>query len=94
MKFNPDKDFQKHRDAAGGVWLVQNGHRFSISGKHVGKVSADASKDDMPEEDDRKDIRNRAKKKVKDFAGNDKANSPIAKALEENRAVEAAEERA
>ncbi len=89
MKFDPDSEYQKHRDVNGGVWFIQNGHRFSLSGRDLGKVG---SLEKPPKEGKQKsDVRKRAAKKLQDFAGDTESAGPVADALKENRSAEAAE---
>jgi hypothetical protein len=89
MKFDPDSEYQKHRDVNGGVWFIQNGHRFTLGHKDLGPVG---STEKPPKEDKKlKDVRKRAAKKLKDFAGSDESAGPVADALKENRSAEAAE---
>ena len=38
MKFNPDKDFTKHRAMSGGIYFVQDGEKFSAGHEHIGKA--------------------------------------------------------
>jgi hypothetical protein len=90
MKFDPDKDFQKHRDSHGGSWYVQNGHRFSMGLVDLGK---EGSTEKPPKDKEKKDVRKRAAKKLKDYSGDDESAGPVAEALKENRAAAAAEER-
>ncbi len=97
MKFRPDSEYQKHRDVFGGVWFVQDGQRFSISGKHLGRAKPTDSKADLEAlvkegKKARKEAKKRTKDKLKEFAPNEQGTlSPIAEALKENREAEAAE---
>ena len=89
MKFDPDSEYQKHRDVNGGVWFIQNGHRFSMGHKDLGKVG---STEKQPKEGKkRNEVRQRAAAKLKDFAGSDESAGPVADALKENRSAEEAE---
>ncbi len=98
MKFDPDSEYQKHRDVQGGVWYIQNDHRFSVGHKDLGKVGpTDKPPKDEPELSKKekkrlKAIRKRAAKKLASFAENRPSGS-VAEALQENRASAAAEER-
>jgi len=93
MKFNPDKNYQKHRDVQGGVWFMQGGHRFSIAGKHLGRCSPEDTKKDLEKEEKKKRKKaQRRKEKLDAFSENTPAEGSIAEALKENRAAAAAEE--
>jgi hypothetical protein len=91
MKFDPDKAHLKHRDANGGAWYVQNGHRYSMAGVDLGKIG---STEKPPKTKKDKDVRKRAAKKLKDFSGEGESFGPVADALRENKAAAAAEEQA
>ena len=92
MKFDPDSEYQKHRDVQGGVWYIQNGHRFSVGHKDLGKVGSlekppkDEPKLDKKEKKRLKAIRKRAAKKLEGFAENRPSGS-VQEALQENRAA-------
>ena len=97
MKFNPDIDFATHRDAEGGRWYLQNGHKFTVSGIHLGPVDGKSDKPDAAEpkksKPENKAIRERAAKKLEGFKTPEQTGS-IAQALNENQAAAAAEEHA
>jgi len=87
MKFDPDSDYQKHRDAQGGVWFIQEGRKFSVRGKDLGE--ADPVKKSLNQR--KEEVRARASEKLKDYSEREVSGS-VAEALKENRAAVAAEE--
>ena len=96
MKFDPDSEYATHRDAEGGRWFIQNGHRFTVSGIHLGQ-NGKPGKPDAAEpsqsSQDKEAIRKRATKKLEGFKTPEKPGS-IAQALNENKQAAAAEEHA
>ena len=89
MKFDPDSDYAKHRDANGGVWLIQNGRKYSPSGILLGKD--ESIRDKNGDTTARAAIRQRAAEKLVDFSGKEAKPGTIADALAENRKAEQAE---
>ena len=92
MKFDPDSDYAKHRDATGGLWFIQNGHEFTVRGKYIGPVDKVEGKKEAKKQEEKQAIRKRAAKKLDDFSDKTDSAGPIADALKENRAAVAAEE--
>ena len=93
MKFDPDSEYQKHRDANGGVWFIQNGQKFTVRGKKLGPVDSELQTQKDERKKQKKAIRDRATKKLADYSGSDASGGSIAAALKENREAKAAEER-
>lgn len=103
MKFDPDKDFTKHRAMAGGIFYVQNGEKFSAGHEHIGK--APSAKNPEPKKKAAKKaakkeptVRERAAAKIAQKKGGldgfKKADNPdaIDSMLSENAASKKAEE--
>lgn len=94
MKFDPDSEYAKHRDASGGVWLIQNGRKYTVRGRDLGEKDDLVLSTEAKEKDERKqDVRDRASDKLKHFK-NLSETGPIAEAFKENAEAVAAEENA
>lgn len=91
MKFDPDRDYAKHRDAHGGVWFMQDGQRFTVRGKHLGKAGGTSRPPNEASKKKHSEVRERANEKLKNFSNVVESSSPVAEALKENRAAAAAE---
>lgn len=94
-EFDPDSDFEKHRDIKGNIHFVQDGHVFSAGHEHMGKVTKPTakpaqSKKQTPEQKSAKD---RASEKLKGFKEPEMPGE-VKDALAENKEALAAEEHA
>ena len=91
-EFDPDSDFQKHRDMVDGVHYTQDGYAFTTGFKCLGKVTGTkkpaTTKEQTPAQ---KSAKERASDKLKGFAKPDMPDE-MQSALEENKAAAIAEE--
>lgn len=93
--FDPDSDYEKHRDIKGHIHFVQDGHVFSAGHEHMGKATKPtakpaSSKAQTPEQKSAKD---RASEKLKGFKEPDMPGE-VKDALAENKAALKAEDNA
>lgn len=94
-EFDPDSDFEKHRDIKGNIHFVQDGHVFSQGHAHLGKATKPTGKSARPKEQTsaQKSAKDRASEKLKGFKEPDMPGE-MQDALAENKAAAAAEEHA
>jgi hypothetical protein len=86
MKFDPDQDYAKSRDAFGNIYYIQNGRKFNAGFKDEGKTAKGEAAN----------VVERAKEKTKKLKGYREADAPkgIADAYREDRAAKVAEDNA
>jgi hypothetical protein len=94
--FDPDSDYEKHRDIKGNVHFVQNGDIFSVGHEYIGKAAkSNASKPVRQKEQtaEQKSAKDRASEKLKGFKEPEMPGE-VKDALAENKEALAAEEHA
>jgi hypothetical protein len=92
-EFDPDSDFEKHRDINGNIHFVQNGHAFTQSHEHIGKVTKPTAKPASPkvQTPEQKSAKDRASEKLKGFKEPELPGG-VKSPLAENQAAKAAED--
>jgi len=94
IKFDPDSDYQKHRDVSKGVHYTQNGHAFTAGLRHIGKATGSIKPvKDKKQTSAQKGAKERASEKLKGFA-DPEVPDEVQSALKENKEALAAEEHA
>lgn len=94
--FDPDSDYEKHRDIGGNIHFVQDGDVFSAGHEYIGKAAKPkANKPAQPKKQtaEQKSAKDRASEKLKGFKEPDMPGE-VQDALTENKAALAAEDHA
>lgn len=93
--FDPDSDYEKHRDIKGNIHFVQDGHVFSAGHEYVGKAAKSTAKTSppKPQTPQQKSAKDRASEKLKGFKEPEMPGE-VQDAMTENKVALAAEEHA